>query len=304
LVGVGLHDHPHDHWSPVPVLAGVLALTLGYMAAEIAGGVVSGSLALLADAGHMLTDAGALALSLLAAWFAARPPTPQKSFGYYRLEILAALINGASLIAIAGWIGYEALNRLAHPVPVDTPVMAAVAAGGLLVNLAGIWLLESRAHGSLNVRGAMVHVIGDALGSAGTLLASAIIALTDWYQVDSLVSLGIAVLVLRSAWLLIVQSADILMLGCPVHLDPDEVHRAIEAAAGVRSAHDLHIWTVSSRMLALSCHVVASEGSDPDAILSSLRRRLNSEYGIEHVTIQVEAESLERQERCVRAYRA
>ncbi len=295
------HDH-HDHGSPVAALAGVLALTLAYMVAEVAGGLISGSLALLADAGHMVTDAGALGLALLAAWFAARPPTPQKSFGYYRVEILAALINGATLIAIAGWIAFEAIARLGRPVPVDTPIMMLVATGGLLVNLVGIRVLHGSAHGSLNVQGALAHVIGDALGSVGTLLGGAIIWWTGWYQADSLVSLLIAALVLRSAWLLVTMSVDILMLGCPVHLDPEDVLGEISHAAGVSSAHDLHIWTVTSRMFALSCHIVVADGADPHLVLEALRRRLSEQYGIEHVTIQVEAVSLEREEHCVQAY--
>jgi len=297
-----VHDHRHDHGSPIPALAGVLVLTLAYMVAEVVGGVVSGSLALLADAGHMLTDVGALALALLAAWFAARPPTPQKSFGYYRVEILAALINGASLVAIAAWILFEAVARLRDPLVVDTPIMAMVAAGGLVVNLVAMRVLGVAAHASLNVRGALAHVVGDALGSAGTLLAGGVIWLTGWYQADAAVSMLIALLVLRSAWLLMTQSVDILMLGCPVHLDPAEVLGAIEGAVGVASAHDLHIWTVTSRMFALSCHIVVDAGTDPHVVLGALRRHLARDYGIEHVTIQVEAESLEREEHCVQAF--
>lgn len=302
------HDHGHAHGlgaalfknlSPQQALLGVLCITLAYMVAELIGGLVSGSLALLADAGHMVTDVGALALSLMAMWFAARPPTPQKSFGYYRLEILAALVNGATLVAIAAWIVMEAIGRLREPVHVDTPIMLAVAAGGLVVNLIGISALRESAQSSLNVRGALAHVIGDALGSVGTLVAGGIIWFTGWTYADPVASVAIAVLVLRSAWHLVTMSVDVLMLGCPVHLDPEDVLTTIRGDRGVKSAHDLHIWTVTSRMMALSCHAVVEEGADPQEVLGRLKRELACRFGIEHVTIQLERVSLEREERCV-----
>ncbi len=306
------HDHGHDHphgvfaalfkgHSPQQAMVGVLALTFVYMLAELVGGLWSGSLALLADAGHMVTDVAALALSLVAMRFAARPPTPQKSFGYYRLEILAALVNGATLIAIAAWIFVEAIGRLREPVHIDTPIMMVVAAGGLIVNLIGIGALQESAHASLNVRGALAHVIGDALGSVGTLVAGGIIWSTGWSYADPLISVAIAMLVLRSAWHLVTMSVDVLMLGCPLHLDPEDVLGAIHDDLGVKSAHDLHIWTVTSRMLALSCHVVVEEEVDPHEVLGRLKHELSCRFGIDHVTIQMERVSLEREEHCVQA---
>lgn len=285
--------------SPQQAMLGVLVITLAYMIAEAIGGLVSGSLALLADAGHMVTDVGALALSLAAMWLATRPATPQKSFGYYRLEILAALVNGATLVAIAAWIVVEAIGRIREPVHVETPIMLAIAAGGLVVNLVGIRALQESAHTSLNVRGALAHVVGDALGSVGTLVAGGVIWLTGWTYADPVASIAIAVLVLRSAWHLVTMSVDILMLGCPVHLDPEDVLRTIRGEEGVDSAHDLHIWTITSRMMALSCHVVVQDGADSQEVLGRLRRELASRYGIDHVTLQIERVSLEREERCV-----
>ncbi len=269
-------------------LAIALALAAVYMFAEIAGGLYTNSLALLADAGHMFSDIAALALSLFAIWIAQRPPTPQRTYGYYRTEILAALANGALLIAVAIFIVLEAFARVGEPREVLGGPMLAIATGGLAVNAAGLWILRAGRHENLNVRGAWFHVLSDALGSVAAIGAGVLIWAFGWYWADPLASVLIGALVIHAAWALLRESVAVLMEGVPAHLDVDEVHDAIRAVAGVMAVHDLHIWTISSGLVSLSSHVVADESRGSPEVLRDICRVLGERFGIEHATIQVE----------------
>ncbi|HEY9857463.1 MAG TPA: cation diffusion facilitator family transporter [Stenomitos sp.] len=285
------HDHAHGHHhraASQQALLIVLFLSLVYLVVEVVGGYLTNSLALLADAGHMFTDVAALGMSFAAMWIANRPPTLKRSFGYYRLEILAALMNGALLIVVAGGILYEMGHRLTHPPEVVAVPMMVVATGGLLVNLIGAWILSRSAHESLNVKGALAHVIGDALGSLGAIIAGALMWRFHWYVADPIISGVVGLLVLKSAWGLVTDSVDILLQSTPMHIDPAEVVHTIEAVPGVCASHDLHIWTVTSGMVSLTCHIVVTELSDSMAVLALLKETLHDRFGIEHATLQVE----------------
>jgi cobalt-zinc-cadmium efflux system protein len=263
------------------------------MVAEVVGGVVANSLALLADAGHMLSDVGALGLSLFALWMAARPSGPRKTFGYHRIEILAALVNGATLVALAVWIVVEAVGRLDEPPEVRGPLLLAVAIGGLVVNLIALAVLHGGRDESLNIRGAWLHVMADAMGSVQAIAAGALIWAFGWHWVDPVASIIIAVLIVYSSWSLLQEAVAVLMESAPGHVDVDEVRDAILAVDGVDEVHDLHVWTITSGFVALSAHVVTAggdaEGEDGD-LLPVLRGELRERFGIEHVTIQVEEE--------------
>lgn len=269
-------------------LAWVLALTCIYMLAEIIGGLLSNSLALLADAGHMLSDAAALALSLFAMWAARRPAPRASTFGYHRAEILAALLNGSVLLVIALFIFLEALQRLRAPAPVAGPLMLAIACGGLVMNLVGLKLLAPGRDANLNVRGAWLHVLSDALGSVGAILAALAIWVGGWVWADPLASIVIAIFVVHSAWSLLRETVAVLMEIAPGHIDVDEVRAAIGTMAPVIEVHDLHVWSITSGMESLSAHVLAHPDSDADALLISIRRLLADRFGIAHVTIQIE----------------
>lgn len=272
-------------------LVWVLAITAAFMVAEIVGGILSGSLALLADAGHMFTDAGALALSLLAMRLAQRPPTPAKTFGYVRMEILAALVNGATLLAIAIFILREAWLRLHDPVTVDGPVMLTVAVLGLGVNVAGALLLHGHAHDNLNMRGAYLHVLGDLLGSVGAIAAAAVILLTGWTPADPLISVVIAGLILYSAWKLMREATDVLLEAAPPHLDVPEIVSELDGIEGLSDVHDVHVWTLTSGFVALAAHGVIDDPSQHGRILEEVRSRMNAR-GIGHVTFQLEMRPL------------
>ena len=282
------HDHPHAHGRDggrgSTRLAITLALVLLYMVAEVVGGILANSLALLADAGHMLSDAGALALALFAIWFARRPASARHTYGYYRVEILAALVNGATLIAIAVLIVVEAVERFRTPEPVAAPLMMAVATGGLVVNLAGLWTLHGVRGESLNTRGAWLHVLADTLGSVQAIVAGALILAFGWLWLDPLASVLIAALVLYSSWSLMRQSVLVLMEGAPGHIDVDRVRNRLLSVPGVREVHDLHVWTISSGLVALSAHVEAHR--PPADVLRELRHDLDAEFGIRHTTIE------------------
>jgi len=266
----------------------MLALTLLFMIAEIIGGWLSGSLALLADAGHMFSDAAALALSLFAIWIAQRPPTPQHTYGYYRAEILAALVNGSTLVAISIFIFVEAYERFQSPPAVQGTLMAAVAAIGLLVNLIGLALLHAGRNESLNIRGAWLHLLTDALGSAAALVAAALIWKLGWNWVDPVASVLIGLLVIYSSYDLLRESINILMEGTPRHLNVDEVQQALAIVAGVSAVHDLHVWTITSGLVSLSAHVVSDDSRTPQNLLVELHAVLHDRFGIEHSTIQIE----------------
>lgn len=286
------HDHAHGgsgHGARTRPLAWTLALVVGYTAAEVVGSIWSGSLALLADAGHMVSDAAALALTLFAIRFARRAPTPERTYGFYRAEILAALVNGITLVVIALFIFMEAYDRFQSPPPVEGGLMLGVAVGGLAVNLAGLWLLHGGHAHDLNVRGAWLHVLTDALGSVQAIVAGVLIVMYGWYWVDPLASILIALLVIYSAFLLISQSVHVLMEGAPVHINVDEVRAALTALETVEDVHDLHIWSITSGFVSLSAHIVVSETCDHRAVLRASERLLVERFGIRHTTIQVDS---------------
>ncbi len=295
------HHHGHDH-ADAPSrgavkdgraggrkrLAWALALTLIYMIAEIVGGYLSDSLALLADAGHMFSDAAALALSLFASWISQRPPTHKLTYGYYRAEILAALANGATLIAISVVIFIEAFRRFQEPEPVAGVLMLSIAAGGLLVNIAGMLILHGGKDASLNIRGAWLHLLTDALGSVAAIVAGALIALFGWYWVDPAASIAIGILVIYSSWDLVKQAIAILMEGTPSHLDLEKIESAMREVPGVSEVHDLHVWTITSGLDSLSAHAVLETEHDSRMALAALQRVLHDRFSIEHVTIQID----------------
>ena len=262
--------------TPLPRLWAVMGLTGSFMVVEIVGGWVSGSLALLADAGHMLTDVGALGLTLLTAWIARRPANDSKTYGYLRWEILAALVNGAALFGIAGWVVLEAVQRINHPHPIRSGLFLAVAAAGLVVNLVSLLLLHGTRTGSLNARGAYLHVMSDALGSVGALGAAAIIWSTGWTVADPIASIALSLLILIGAWRLLRESTDILLESVPGHVSMPEVQRCILGVPGVLAVHDLHVWTVANGVIAMSGHAIvpdldAHPGVDRSPALTRLR---------------------------------
>jgi cobalt-zinc-cadmium efflux system protein len=269
-------------------LLAVLLLSGGYMLVEVAGALWTGSLALAADAGHMLADTGALALALFAAWIAARPPTPAKTFGYYRVEILAALVNALILFGVAGWILLEAYQRILVPRPVLAGPMLVIAALGLGVNGISAWLLHHSAAASLNVRAAYLEVVTDALASVGVVMAAIVVMATGWTIIDPLVSVGIAVVIVPRTWRLLTQAVNVLLEGTPAHLALNEIEAAMVQVAGVRRIHDLHVWTLTSGREAMSAHVVVEDPRESDRLLEALHAVLHARFGIDHTTIQLE----------------
>ena len=274
-------------------LGWVLGLASVTMLAEVAGGLFTGSLALLADAGHMLSDVSALSLSLLALSLAQRPRGPQQTYGHHRTEILAALANGVLLAGVAITILVEALARLGSPTPILALPMLAIASLGLAVNLAALALLWSGRRHDLSVRGAWLHVASDALGSVGAISAGALVLAFGWTWADPVASLLISGLVLFSAWSLLREAVGVLMEWAPPHLDVREIERAILGLAGVHAVHDLHVWTIASGMVALSGHVVAGEDGDPRKLLQEVSDLLHARFGIDHSTIQIESQDFD-----------
>ena len=269
-------------------LALVLGITTFYLVAEVIGGILTDSLALLADAGHMLTDVAGIGLALLAIRFAERPATPARTYGYYRAEILAAVTNAVVLVGISIYILYEAYQRFLDPRPVSGGWMLAISALGLAVNLVGMALLRSGSSQSLNVKGAYFEVLSDALSSVGVLFAAAVIWSTGWYYADPLVSAGIGLFILPRTWVLLKEATGVLLEGTPADLNLASVRAALEALPGVAGVHDLHAWSLTSGFNALSAHVVLDEEARLDEVLTSTHRKLTSTFSISHVTIQVE----------------
>lgn len=265
-----------------------LLLTLAMMIIECVAGWLSGSLALLADAGHMLADASALGLSLFAAWIAARPATPEKTYGYYRTEILAALANGIALWLIIIFIYVRAAYRLYHPLSVPSGPMIAVAVIGLLVNLLSARMLTRGRHASLNVQGAWLNVMSDALGSIGVIVAGVLIRAFGWAWADPIASMAIGVLIALISWNLITQSVNILLEGAPRHLQVAEVLQAMRAIPGVREVHDVHLWTITTGMEAMSGHVIVEDIGKSAEMLAALNVALSRRFGITHTTFQLE----------------
>lgn len=292
----GAHAHTHDALSARGRrrLLFVLVLTAAYMLAEAAGGWATGSLALLADAGHMFADVAAIALALVAARFAARPASPTKTFGYYRLEILAAFTNGVALAAVSLFILYDAYGRWLAPPEIERGgLMTAVAAGGLLVNLVCAWVLHGDHERDLNVRGAWLHVIGDALGSVGAIAAGVLVIFWGWYAADPLFSALIAVLIIVSSWNLIREATNVLLEGTPAHINLAAVEGVILSTDGVEDVHDLHVWTITSGRDALSAHVRLAPAAAPAGLLRDLRSKLHDQFGVDHLTIQMETGEFE-----------
>jgi len=292
------HSHGPGHRGPTQQrrLRFALAITAVFFVAEVAGGFVANSLALLADAGHMFADVGALALSLFVVWFSRQPSAPEKTYGYLRWEILAAFLNGALLLLVSAGIVWEAVGRLRAPEPVAGGVMLAVAAGGLAVNAMAAWMLHPVRAQSLNARGAYLHVLGDLLGSIGTVLAAVIVRTTGWLVADPIASLVVTVLVVRSAWQLVRESVDVLLEATPSHIALGTVRARLEAVAGIESVHDLHVWTVTSGMIAMSAHAIVRAPTVNQDVLESVVEEMRH-LGIGHVTMQIE-----RQEMCAEGH--
>ena len=286
--GGGSHAHGDERAANQKRLAWTLGLVVVYMFAEVVGGWLANSLALLADAGHMLSDAASLGMSLFALWIAGKPPTDERTFGYYRAEILAALVNGATLGAMSIFIFWEAYKRLGEPPSVQGPLMMAVATGGLVINIAGLFILHGGKSDNLNVRGAWLHVLGDTLGSVGAIVAGGLIWGWGLYWVDPLASIVIGLLILYSSWELLKETVAVLMESAPGHIDVDEVRNAIKEVDDVVGVHDLHVWTITSGLVSLSVHVDVEEIDDYGRCLAALRKMLSEKFGIEHSTIQIE----------------
>jgi cobalt-zinc-cadmium efflux system protein len=273
-----------------------LTISAFYFIAELVAGFLTNSLALLSDAGHMLSDIGAMALSLFAFRMAKRPATHQSTYGFHRVEILAALFNGLTLWLIVGIIFAAAYNRFAQPPVVESFGMMVVAVIGLLVNLAAAAMLHGRHRHNLNLRGAFLHVVSDAIGSVGTIAAGFIMLTTGWYLADPLISIFIGGLILFSSWSLVKDSVSVLMQSVPKGIQLEEVRLTIEAVEGVNKVHDLHVWAVTSDIFTLSAHAVVNNGEDFHQVLNDIEDTLKERFNIEHTTIQLETESREEKE--------
>jgi cobalt-zinc-cadmium efflux system protein len=284
------HNHHHSRKDGARSLSWALALTAGFMAVEFLGGWLSGSLALISDAGHMLTDALALGLSLLAIRFAAAPADDRKTYGFYRLEILAALLNGVTLIALSGYIFYEAWQRFHEPAGIKSGIMIMVAAAGLLVNVLGFFILRGSSRENLNLRGAFLHVVGDLLSSVAVVAGGLVIKFTGWQVIDPALSVLIGLVILKGAYDLVKESVDILLEAAPAGIESREIERALSGIKGVKALHHLHVWSLSSGIHALSAHVQIDDQmtSQSDALLSEIQELLEQEFGILHTTIQFE----------------
>lgn len=270
------------------------ALTFTYFIVEVIGGVLTNSLALLADAAHMLTDVVGLGLALFAIWMAQKPATPQKTYGYYRVEILAALANAIILFGVSFYILYEAYRRFQQPPEVASLPMLAVAVVGLGINLIGFFILRKGAQGSLNVKGAFLEVVSDALGSVGVIIAALIMWSTGWYYADPIFGVLIGLFILPRTWNLLTQAVNILMEATPAHINITAVEQAMLEVPGVQAVHDLHVWTITSGVDALSTHVMiadASESQIDSRVLETITAKLKEDFGIDHTTIQIEHSS-------------
>ena len=288
-----VHSHGGRSGGSVTRLKAALGLTFVYMIAEAAGGWLTNSLALLADAGHMLTDVAAMMLTLFAFWFAARPATSKKTYGYYRMEILAAFVNGIALVLLSLWVIYEAVERWQSPPEVRGVELLIIASGGLVVNVIAAWLLHSGHKHDLNMRGAFLHVIGDMLGSVAAIAAGILILALGWMWADAAGSILISLIIIFGAWRLILDSVNVLLEGTPSHIDLTAVESSILETPGVSGIHDLHIWTLSSGIHALSVHISHEDSVLHSDLLASVRGRLHDGFGIDHLTIQMETNNRE-----------
>ncbi len=288
------HNHDHDHNQQRLKFA--LVLTGSYCLVEFVGGVLTHSLALLSDAGHMLSDVSAMGLSLFAAYIATLPVTSQKTFGYYRAEILAALLNGLALWLVAGVIFREAYYRFFSPAEIHGQGMIIVASIGLGVNLVTAWMLHDSHEGNLNMHGVFLHVLSDALGSVGAIVAGVLLLTTGWSWADPVTSVVIGVLILFSSFDIVRESIDILMQATPRHLDLGDIQTTLEAVPGVTRVHDLHVWTLTSGLFTLTAHVVVNGVSDHHALLDAIEQTLQQAFGIDHTTIQLEPQDRQQNE--------
>lgn len=286
------HDHATTGAKHRGRLTVALALTSSFMVVEAAVGFATNSLVLVADAGHMLTDVAGLSLALAAIWFAQRPPTPGKTFGYYRMEILAAVINAMLLFGVSAYILYEAYGRFREPPDVPSVPLLVVASIGLAINLISARMLLAGSGESLNVRGAYLEVLGDILGSVGAIAAGVILLTTGWRYADPLFAAGVGLFILPRTAKLLKNALDVLLEGTPSHIKIADVQQELLAVAPVRSVHDLHVWTVTSGFIALSGHVEVPESADRDEVLVTLRTLLHDRFGVDHVTVQIESERL------------
>ena len=284
------HSHSHGEQSSKRRLILAISITGSWFVIELAGGIYSNSLALIADAAHMLTDLGALSLSLFALQISTRPATHEKTYGYLRAEILAALANGIFLVLVGLYIFYEAYQRFLEPPVIKSIPMLLVATTGLLANLVTAYILYRSRNESLNLRGAFLHVLMDTLGSAGAILAGLLIWLKQWFLADAVVSVIVGALVLYSSWKLVSESVDILLEATPRHLNISDILKDLGSVQGVISIHDLHVWSISTRMAAMSCHVVLKAEADPGFVLSELSHLMREKYEVSHTTIQIEPE--------------
>ena len=300
----GAHDHGVGHLhtgdASVRSLRIALALTAILLVVEVIGGFLSNSIALLADAGHMLTDVAALALALFVAWFSKQPETPSKTYGYLRWEILAAFLNGATLLLISAWILWEAVSRLRAPEQIKGGLMLFVAAGGLIVNLIAARVLVSSSSHNMNTRGAYLHVLGDLLASVGTVAAAILIRYTGWLMADPIASILTTVLIMNGAWRLVRESVDILLESTPAHIPLPAVRAQLEAIPGIESVHDLHVWAVTPAVVAMSAHCIVREPAQQHHALEHIHDAMRL-FGIDHVTIQLEREEMHERERDLHA---
>ncbi len=289
------HQHQHNQTSLTRTgrLKIALVLTFVYMFVEAIGGWLTNSLALIADAGHMLTDVAALSLTLGAIWFGARPATAKKTFGYYRLEILAAFVNGIALVLLSFWVIYEAIQRWQSPPAIDGTSLTLIAGGGLLVNIIAAKLLHAGHKHDLNMRGAWLHVMGDLLGSVTAITAGILIAAFGWLWADPVCSILISLIIIFGSWRLIVDSVNVLLEGTPAHINLSAVESTILETEGVAGVHDLHVWTISSGIEALSAHISHEDSILHSELLVKVRVRLHDRFGIDHLTIQMETIDLE-----------
>ncbi|MYK56830.1 MAG: cation transporter [Acidimicrobiia bacterium] len=287
----GGHDHSHDlRGASKRSLIVALVLIAGFMFAEVIGGILSGSLALLSDAGHMITDAASIALALFAMKVAERPPSAERTFGYRRAEVLAAMLNALSLWLIAAWVLFEAYHRLQDVPEIEGGLMLVVGILGLLVNVAAAWVLHRSSKHSMNIEGALRHVMADLMGSVGVVISGILIVTLNWTIIDPILSVLIAALVAHSSWSLTVKVFKVLLEGVPDHIDVYRLCSEIEDVEGVTLIHDVHVWTISSGLEALTAHVLIDPSfeGDTEALLRRLRGIAHGAFGIDHVTIQVE----------------
>jgi len=286
------HDHSHRPTRKNKRrLFLVLLLTSLYLAAEVIGGLLTHSLALLADAGHLLTDVAGLALALFAIWFADKPATPERTYGYYRAEILAALVNAVILLGISVLILYEAYQRFRDPPEVASLPMLAVASLGLVVNAVGVLLLRKGAHDSLSLKSAYYELLSDTLTSVGVILAAIVMRVTGWYYADPIISAGIGLFILPRTWRLLWEAVGVLLEGTPADVNMAELRQALSEVPGVAGVHDLHVWSLTSGVNAMSVHAVLADGANHDAVLAAVRESAAHDFHISHVTVQVESTS-------------